>query len=191
MEQCLNDTIDKLSIGTYNQINETGDLFLLVSDRKEFDKKFTIDVSLKDKIISSVSKKYKVRLDKNNEVQINNQKTLYLLEVLESIEKQIFDLNGGLSADAARKLKIKQAINKLNYKVYIQGKIILENRVKILKNELKALENDETFDLYSMIITLNKSFSFKLDPFNITIREFYKYLEDYKRKIEAYKEQKV
>lgn len=97
----------------------------------------------------------------------------------------------GLGEDYKRVLELMVEIAKVQCKYCIDENEFLLNRVTILKTELNdILERPVEGTLDDCLVYLSKWLSFRLDQKAISVREFYKYLEAYKKEAQILKNEK-
>jgi hypothetical protein len=98
------------------------------------------------------------------------------LQIFENIQSQIIDMFG-VSDHYQKVLSKKQQICKLNIDKIVNGDDYLETFIDIATDELKALETAKHSTSAEIKVYIEKYLGFKLNLHEITVVEYFTYLE--------------
>lgn len=184
----LETDINKLSIGHYSQILKSGNLKLLISDRKAFDNDFKL--SFFDKINDIISSNrsffgkilafFRLMVGSYNlsEQYLKEAKYKYLEKAFDFIDTQIFELRGA-SSELIAKTNIKRQMIVLMDKVYNEKNLFASNRLRQLEQKLRQLEESSVTDYnvskMCIIFTNELGFNFPINEFETSIVKFFEY----------------
>lgn len=97
----------------------------------------------------------------------------------------------GFTSTYVRIMELQHEIAELQCDFIIQDRRFILNKIKMLEGELSELvERPNESDMDQAITYISKWLGFRINPKETTVREFFKYVRDYEKEVEAMKKNK-